>query len=117
MKNDANRIRNSLQKYIGKYDLEQVWPLIQTWPMYIFFSKISLKTGPVPYSPEWPMVKKKTQKTIYIQKQAYILPVKCFTASFKKKYSYGKLPHKHKRFRKQMLTYNHILYLHLIYVG
>jgi hypothetical protein len=52
MKNDANHIGNSLQKYISKYNLEQV----QT--IYYFFFKIKPKTGPAAYSPERPMVQK-----------------------------------------------------------
>jgi hypothetical protein len=37
MKNNANHIGNSLQKYISKYYLEQVWPIVQTRPIYYFF--------------------------------------------------------------------------------
>jgi hypothetical protein len=57
MKNDANHIGNSLQKYISKYNLEQVRPIEQMRPIYIFF-KIKSKTGPAVYSPERPMVQK-----------------------------------------------------------
>jgi hypothetical protein len=44
MKNNANHIGNSLQKYISKYNLEQVRPTVRMRPIYLFFfSKLSLK--------------------------------------------------------------------------
>jgi hypothetical protein len=56
MKNNANHVRNSVQKYISKYSLEQVQPIVQMQAIYYFFSKLSLKTGPVAYSPERPIM-------------------------------------------------------------
>jgi hypothetical protein len=50
MKNDANHIGNSLQKYISKYNLEQVRPIGRMRPIYYLFSKLSLKQA------LWPIV-------------------------------------------------------------
>jgi hypothetical protein len=58
MKNDANHIGHSLQKYVSKYNLEQMQPIARMRPIYFFFSKLSLKTGPAAYSPQHPMVQK-----------------------------------------------------------
>jgi hypothetical protein len=37
MKNNANHIGNSLQKYISIYNLKQVWPIVQMRSIYYFF--------------------------------------------------------------------------------
>jgi hypothetical protein len=37
MKNNANHIRNSLQKYISKYNLEQVWPILRMRSIFFYF--------------------------------------------------------------------------------
>jgi hypothetical protein len=49
MKNDANHIGNSLQKYTSKHNLEQVRPVVRTQLIYYFFPKLSLKKGPAAY--------------------------------------------------------------------
>jgi hypothetical protein len=69
MKNNAKYSRNSLQKYISKYNQEQVRPIVWGQPIYYFFSKVSLKTVPAAYSPERPMVQK-------IRLPFYITPCK-----------------------------------------
>ena len=39
-------------KYFSKYNLEQVWPIVQMLPTYYFVPKLSLKTGPMAYGPK-----------------------------------------------------------------
>jgi hypothetical protein len=48
MKNNVNHIGNSLQKYISKYDLEEVRPIVRTQPIYYLFTNEAYKQALLP---------------------------------------------------------------------